>query len=209
MLDLRIPADIWRWVPDDGSQAVIAIVDGDRVLNPTPSGTRQRADEISPIPPAELVAATTATCDTCQGEGFVGPGPWCLRQPCPNPRCHGGRLTIDINVECLHCGGFAFVQPHTTKCQHCNYHGTLSVSVLADVVPITRDMIPAGRDGLVVMLPPMTSRVSRLHRGDRYSDLAPAHVAALEAVHGPRDTWPGRYAIVATPVPSPQLSKGA
>lgn len=219
-MSMTVPADVWRHHTD--GPLVAAIVEGEHVHTPTCLwGTgRPTTDDCRCkgriVPPLWLVALRDARCETCNGTGSTRPGFDYSGDPCPNDRCHDGRLLHDVRVECEHvisgavgwycgCGDGIDDDQHAVvgMCETCAmFHpddpcnGYRTVRCLVDVVPVVEpnrgNTIP-----FLCLLPQMTF----LNIQQGVGELTPAHVDALAAACGkPPADWVGGYAVILTEV---------
>ena len=90
-------ATVDRWLADG---RWVEFAPGERVLNPTPSGVRQRRDDIEPTPPADWEAAQVCeTCRVAREHGEFDGSDW----RCPD--CDNtGKRRHPVTVPCDHKG---------------------------------------------------------------------------------------------------------
>ena len=162
-------------------------------------------------------------CDGCGGhlcsnplcEDPTCPDPhWCpddcdgTTPDCDNPLCRDGDLLHGLRVECdqglIVADGWdhSWCGRSSTEPLPCD-DGYRTVFARIEVVPV-RDartcdaaVQPKYPDHFCVFT---SGRVARIWAHDQYLDLTPAHVAALEAHHGPAAGWVDQFVIVATVV---------
>lgn len=92
----------------------VIVVEGEPCRSPTscPPMTRQMCRHGGIHPPTDLVAATEATCQTCDGEGLLGLEDYPARPIEDCPDCIDGRPWVDLVVDCETCGGQHSAQSH-------------------------------------------------------------------------------------------------
>lgn len=108
MTDLILTREEADRLDTDGQ--VVLFRKGNRILNPTPNGVRQRAADIEPTPPAEFVAAAEP-CETCVGRGTLkrlsayrsGTMTRLDTKTVTCPHCVGGKRRITAVTPCGDC----------------------------------------------------------------------------------------------------------
>ena len=186
-MTLTLTADVWDAVGDEPT--VLAIVEGEQRWD--------NADQhmcYTGRPPADLVAAAGATCPNCDGTSayikgtvLVVDGKKMWREPCPNPRCYDGRLAIEVRVPRDHSnGGGVSHETVTAFTRHV---------LVDDVVPIVHnDNTPPLRNPLLEVWD--TGPAALWDETHTSSLLGASHMDALEAAHGLRTTWVGKFAVI-------------
>jgi len=180
-------APMWRALRDSGQLNIISTwidMDGDGVIDDWPSFWADCTDQ--------AVAADAVVAYYEPGETWKG-------------------ALVEIGCQLANAGTVIVVgSPGGSWTQHpdvrlvdsmdeaihaCNGHRTFTAVVRW--VPVTHVHDPITNDGPELSVDSRAGSVWRIAWSEKDGPINPTLVAALEAVHGPADTWVGKYAAVA------------